>query len=137
MKIQKGFTLIELMIVIAILGILMAIAIPSYNSYTVKAKTSEAIYALSGAKMAVSEYYLSERALPPTLTSAGITNLTSPYVESMTIVNGVITVTTTATGATAGNGPVFVLTPTPSSRGVSWSCTATNGAIYAPSTCRN
>ena len=64
MRKQSGFTLIELMIVIAIPGILMAIAIPAYNDYTIRAKVSEGINMAAGAKLAVSEYRLSEGTWP-------------------------------------------------------------------------
>src|SRR5690606_31342072 len=71
-KIQQGFTLIELMIVIAILGILMAIAIPAYQDYTVRAKVSEGLNVAGAAKLAVSETYQSDGSLPTTNAEAGL-----------------------------------------------------------------
>lgn len=69
---QQGFTLIELMIVIAIVGILAAIALPAYQDYTLRAKMAEPLAKLSEAKVAVAEYYTSQAALPVTLLAAGI-----------------------------------------------------------------
>ncbi len=73
---QQGFTLIELMIVVAIIGILAAIAIPAYQDYTVRAKVGEGINALAPAKMAVSEFYISSGWMPSLTVSAAVN--TSP-----------------------------------------------------------
>ena len=71
-KKQQGFTLIELMIVIAIVGILAAIALPAYQDYTVRAKVSEAMVTLAEAKTTIAEYYSANNALPTTGAVAGI-----------------------------------------------------------------
>ncbi|EMT8370647.1 pilin, partial [Neisseria gonorrhoeae] len=91
---QKGFTLIELMIVIAIVGILAAVALPAYQDYTARAQVSEAILLAEGQKSAVTEYYLNHGTWPKDNTSAGVANPTEikgKYVESVTVANGVVT----------------------------------------------
>ncbi|HGP7320591.1 TPA: pilin, partial [Neisseria gonorrhoeae] len=91
---QKGFTLIELMIVIAIVGILAAVALPAYQDYTARAQVSEAILLAEGQKSAVTEYYLNHGEWPKDNTSAGVASSSSikgKYVESVTVENGVVT----------------------------------------------
>ncbi|HFC2751923.1 TPA: pilin [Neisseria gonorrhoeae] len=91
---QKGFTLIELMIVIAIVGILAAVALPAYQDYTARAQVSEAILLAEGQKSAVTEYYLNNGEWPKDNTSAGVANPTEikgKYVQSVTVANGVVT----------------------------------------------
>ncbi|EPT3612796.1 pilin, partial [Neisseria gonorrhoeae] len=91
---QKGFTLIELMIVIAIVGILAAVALPAYQDYTARAQVSEAILLAEGQKSAVTEYYLNNGEWPENNTSAGVANPTEikgKYVQSVTVANGVVT----------------------------------------------
>ncbi|HEZ9576302.1 TPA: pilin, partial [Neisseria gonorrhoeae] len=92
---QKGFTLIELMIVIAIVGILAAVALPAYQDYTARAQVSEAILLAEGQKSAVTEYYLNNGTWPKDNTSAGVasppSNIKGKYVESVTVENGVVT----------------------------------------------
>ncbi|HFB2325302.1 TPA: pilin [Neisseria gonorrhoeae] len=92
---QKGFTLIELMIVIAIVGILAAVALPAYQDYTARAQVSEAILLAEGQKSAVTEYYLNHGKWPKDNTSAGVaspaSNIKGKYVESVTVTNGVVT----------------------------------------------
>ncbi|WP_050893062.1 pilin [Neisseria meningitidis] len=93
---QKGFTLIELMIVIAIVGILAAVALPAYQDYTARAQVSEAILLAEGQKSAVTEYYLNHGEWPGNNTSAGVassTDIKGKYVKSVTVANGVVTAT--------------------------------------------
>ena len=95
--IQKGFTLIDLMIVVAIIAILAAIALPAYQDYTKRARVSEAVSLAAGSKTAVAEYYSNEGAWPKDNTEAGIhsvsTEIKGKAVESLKVANGVITVT--------------------------------------------
>ncbi|HEZ6272490.1 TPA: pilin [Neisseria meningitidis] len=91
---QKGFTLIELMIVIAIVGILAAVALPAYQDYTARAQVSEAILLAEGQKSAVTEYYLNHGTWPANNSSAGVASsstIKGKYVQSVTVANGVIT----------------------------------------------
>ncbi|ENT0495899.1 prepilin-type N-terminal cleavage/methylation domain-containing protein, partial [Neisseria gonorrhoeae] len=91
---QKGFTLIELMIVIAIVGILAAVALPAYQDYTARAQVSEAILLAEGQKSAVTEYYLNHGEWPENNTSAGVASsdkIKGKYVESVTVAKGVVT----------------------------------------------
>ncbi|HFC7754583.1 TPA: pilin [Neisseria meningitidis] len=91
---QKGFTLIELMIVIAIVGILAAVALPAYQDYTARAQVSEAILLAEGQKSAVTEYYLNHGIWPSNNSSAGVasaSDIKGKYVKSVEVKNGVIT----------------------------------------------
>ncbi|ENW6171201.1 prepilin-type N-terminal cleavage/methylation domain-containing protein [Neisseria gonorrhoeae] len=91
---QKGFTLIELMIVIAIVGILAAVALPAYQDYTARAQVSEAILLAEGQKSAVTEYYLNNGIWPENNDKAGVaspSDIKGKYVESVTVTNGVVT----------------------------------------------
>ncbi|HGO7652835.1 TPA: pilin [Neisseria meningitidis] len=98
---QKGFTLIELMIVIAIVGILAAVALPAYQDYTARAQVSEAILLAEGQKSAVTEYYLNHGIWPKNNTSAGVASsseIKGKYVEKVEVAKGVITATMLSTG---------------------------------------
>ncbi len=113
---QQGFTLIELMIVVAIIGILAAVALPAYQDYTVKAKMSEVILATSQCRTAVSETY---QTAPAVLDMPGANNWgcedtggLSKYVASIaTDANGKVTVTTQGFGDTAIDAKTVTLTP--------------------------
>ena len=137
--VQKGFTLIELMIVIAIIGILAAIAIPQYQDYTKRAKVSEVILASSPCKLAVSEYFSSKNVFPTDNATAGCDTVsTNAFVESVAVgAGGTITSTSKVSGATG------TVTFTPSNGGavvgaVDWSCAAgTIDSKYLPSSCRS
>ncbi len=138
-SVQKGFTLIELMIVVAIIGILAAVALPAYQDYTKRSRVTEGLALASGAKTAVTEYYSSQGAWPADNTAAGLaapTSIKGDSVNSVTVgANGVITAAMNATKVAAGD---IVLTPTadPSSGAVEWKCTTTLDKKYVPATCR-
>ncbi|EMU0784400.1 pilin [Neisseria gonorrhoeae] len=99
---QKGFTLIELMIVIAIVGILAAVALPAYQDYTARAQVSEAILLAEGQKSAVTEYYLNHGEWPENNASAGVasspTDIKGKYVKEVEVKNGVVTATMKSDG---------------------------------------
>lgn len=137
-KVQQGFTLIELMIVVAIIGILAAIALPAYNDYTTRAKVSEGIGLAAAAKSAVSEYRISLAAYPTNNTLAGLpTQIASKYVSSVNVgAAGIITVGyKAAAGVTAASTIIF--RPTFATGTVDWTCTGgTVQDSYRPSNCR-
>jgi type IV pilus assembly protein PilA len=134
-KIQQGFTLIELMIVVAIIGILAAVALPAYQDYTVRAKASEVMLAAAGGKTAVAEFFQVNGALPAAA-SLTINTQSTTNVASVAQDNGVITATSQA--AVAGlSGGTITLTPLDAGNGVlNWTCGGTIDAKYRPSSCK-
>ncbi len=138
----SGFTLIELMIVVAIIGILAAIAIPAYQDYTCRAKISEAINALAPAKTAVSEYYLSQQSLPSS-SQWWISDMDSKYVQSVKWDDTQDRLVATAQGLGAAcniadGAVIVVLSPITSTTNVDWSCLKGSGveAKYLPANCQ-
>lgn len=139
-KVQQGFTLIELMIVVAIIGILAAIALPAYQDYANRAKVSEVVVAADACKTAVTEYYASAGSLPGDASIAGCITDATKYVSSLTVgTSGVITVNAQSTGASGIDGKKLVFTPSASSGGtLTWDCKTTTDitAKYLPQACR-
>jgi len=145
MKKQQGFTLIELMIVVAIIGILAAIAIPAYQDYTIRAQVSEGLNLAAGAKVAVTEFYQDSGTLAADNATAGLEasgNIQGNYVSQVAVANGVITVTYESSAPQKANaqidGDTLTLTPNTGNLGsVDWDCaSATLQNKHLPSACR-
>ena len=140
---QQGFTLIELMIVVAIIGILAAVAIPSYQDYTARAQVSEAMTLTSGVKTPLAEWLADKGTIPVDIASLGATT-SGKYVASIALsgsaTSPVLMATMAATGVNNNiQGGVFGLLSTDG--GVTWDCTAANGVTnidskYLPGACK-
>ncbi|WP_363796236.1 pilin [Lysobacter firmicutimachus] len=137
MKPQKGFTLIELMIVIAILGILIAIALPGYLDYTTRTKNSECLNVAAAAKLAVAETAQDRGSLAAvTAANTGYSFIASSYCASVDIgANGVITAVSSPQNS---NAVTFTLSPTASAGRLEWDCSVPAGTnlTLVPAECR-
>jgi type IV pilus assembly protein PilA len=144
---QKGFTLIELMIVVAIIAILAAIAIPAYQDYLVRAQVSEGATLMDGGKTAVAEFYSNSGALPKSNGSAGLATAASingSYVSQVEVTaTGILEATYSNTAPQkanlAINGLVLSLSPITTGGSMKWSCNNAATTVpdkYLPSSCR-
>ena len=153
MNMQKGFTLIELMIVVAIIAILAAIAIPAYQDYVIRSQVTEGMSLADGAKTAVAEFYSNKGTFPSANASAGLdgaASITGSYVSNVAVgtvdgspANGVIQITYSDASPqkanTAINGAMVELSPVTSGGSIKWTCKAGATAVaakYLPSSCR-
>lgn len=138
MKKQQGFTLIELMIVVAIIAILAAIALPAYSDYTKKAKVSEVLLAASSLRTGVSEYVASNGSLPPATWESG-TGAVTQYVSSVTWDGSRIAAVAQGISSDV-NGQNITLTPgtldTANNVIPSWACGGSIPAKFRPGSCQ-
>ena len=149
-RVQQGFTLIELMIVVAIIGILAAIAIPAYNDFTIRSKVTEVVNMAGVCKTSVAEYFQSKGVLPANATEAGCSSTDSLLAQAPTVAAGAIQ--TSAIGSLAGqltgNSSGVILGYKPVQQGgaatgaiIAWDCSASAGTTilpkYLPAVCRS
>jgi type IV pilus assembly protein PilA len=147
-NVQKGFTLIELMIVVAIIAILAAIAIPQYQNYIIRTQVSEGMNLADGAKTAVAEFYNNKGAYPKSNESAGLakeTSISGKYVTQVLVdANGAITAKFGNESNAKITGKFLTLSPFDNTGSISWNCKNGSGATtptdvdeaYLPTSCR-
>lgn len=138
---QQGFTLIELMIVVAIIGLLTTIALPAYQDYVARTKISEVMVMADAAKTGLSEYYMSAGKMPPSASAANVNTDTaqSDYIGAIAFSTTAASATITYTLANAGTSGDIALVGTVTGNGISWDCgtaATTVGVRYLPVTCR-
>ena len=139
---QQGFTLIELMIVVAIIGILAAIALPAYQDYTARAQMSEAMSLASGARTAVTEYWQSTGGWPDNNAEAGLATAASiqgTYVLNVTVGGRTITANMRPDGVAAGiqSATLQLVADQDAGGSVQWECGGSAPAKFYPSSCRD
>jgi type IV pilus assembly protein PilA len=137
---QQGFTLIELMIVVAIIGILAAIAIPAYQDYTIRAQVSEGMSLASGVRTAVSEFFQTDGNWPADNAAAGVApaaSISGNYVTGVAVgAGGLITATFGSDANPLIAGDTLTLQGADAGGSVSWTCGGSVDDKYLPASCR-
>ena len=141
---SSGFTLLELMIAITIVGILASLSVPTYQNYIIRAKVSEALSMAAVAKLSVSEYYINHGSLPASKEAAGIADISTKYLQSIAYIksddDGKIVLTLSDQVGTAANNKKIKLTATAENLLLKWTCLPSDkdglGTQYLPSSCR-
>jgi len=136
-KAQKGFTLIELMITVAIVGILAAIALPAYQDYVVRAQVSEAVVLTGAAKVASTEFYANNGAFPADNAAAGFGGAAGKYTASVEIAGADIVSSFGGAANSVLTGETITLTGTANATSgvITWGCSSTADAKYLPKSC--
>jgi len=140
---QKGFTLIELMIVVAIIAILAAIAIPAYQNYLIRSQVTEGVTLMDGAKVALTEYHANYGTFPPSNQSAGLgaaASITGKYVTSVTVQSAAPQITSVfgsnANSAITTKNVTLTGTVPATTENIHWTCGGSVDPKYLPSSCR-
>ena len=140
-KLQKGFTLIELMITVAIVGILASVAFPAYQSYTTRAQISASLLMVEGGKTFFLDYFTNKGVFPPTSVDAGYPGATGKYLTKVEIINDHITATIGNEANADITGETISIVATETANNVTWRCTSsmkgTAKEKYLPSSCRD
>lgn len=140
-KLAKGFTLIELMIVVAIIGILAAVAVPQYQNYVIRSKLSEAFLFVESLKADFTEFYSVNGSTPSNMASIGAVTSPPPgsVMSTLTLISANNLIRATLTGGIGGQvtaGQFIGLIATPGSFGITWACSSDVADQYLPSSCR-